>query len=520
MTDQLPQQRSAGEFPPLQGMQLALLTIAVALATFMEVLDITIVNVSIPAIAGSLGVSPAEGTWAVSSYSLAAAIMQPLTGWIGRRFGEVRTFVTSMVLFVVFSALCGLATSMPMLVTARLIQGLVSGPMVAIAQALLLRNYPPQKRGMAMGIWAMVVIVAPICGPILGGWITDNLSWPWLFYINVPIGLLGALVTWSLLKDRESQTMVVPIDVVGLLLLVVGVGCLQYMLDNGNDMDWFESPRIITTGLVSIIALIYLVIWELTDKHPVLDLHLFKERNFLVGTVAISLGYFAFFGLNVVFPIWLQTVLGYTASDAGLAMAPIGVFAIVVAPFVGKNIHRLNLRLMASVAFVIFGLCSFWGAGLNEQATFGQLSSPRLWQGIGMPMFFLPLNAILLSHISPNELAAASGLSNFMRTLAGSMSTALSIFLWNHRTDVHHAVLSEHVQNNSAGWHHYQGVLSSGGLTDQQVLGATNFIVNQQASTLAANDLYWLFAVIFISLIPLIWLAKPPFLNRGAMGGH
>ena len=511
---------ASGEFPPLQGMQLGLLTVAVALATFMEVLDITIVNVSIPAIAGSLGVSPAEGTWTVSSYSLAAAIMQPITGWIGRRFGEVRTFVTSMVLFVLFSALCGFATSMSMLVVARLIQGLVSGPMVAIAQALLLRNYPPQKRGMAMGIWAMVVIVAPICGPILGGWITDNLSWPWLFFINIPIGLFGAAVTWNILKDRESLRMNVPIDAVGLTLLVIGVGCLQYTLDNGNEYDWFESSRIVLTSTIAAVALIYLVVWELTDKHPVLDLHLFNERNFLMGTLAISLGYFAFFGINVVFPLWLQTDLGYTASDAGLAMAPIGIFAMMVAPFIGKNIHRLNLRLVASIAFVIFGVCSFWAATLNNQATFTQLASPRLWQGIGMPMFFLPLNAILLSHVKPNELAAASGLSNFMRTLAGSISTAVSIFLWNHRTEIHHGVLTEHVRTNSAGWQQYQGVLSSGGLTDQQSLGVTNYIVNQQASTMAANDLYWLFAIVFISLIPLIWLCKPPFTGRGGMGSH
>ncbi|MES1195606.1 MAG: DHA2 family efflux MFS transporter permease subunit, partial [Steroidobacter sp.] len=368
-----PQRNASGEFPPLHGAQLALLTIAVAAATFMEVLDTTIVNVSVPAIAGSLGVSPAEGTWTVSSYSLAAAIMQPLTGWIGRRFGEVRTFVTSMLLFVVFYALCGFATSMNMLVISRLMQGLVSGPMVAIAQALLLRNFPVEKRGMAMALWAMVVIVAPIFGPILGGWITDNLSWPWVFYINLPVGLIGAWATWSILKHRESTKVVVPIDLTVLVLLVVGVGCLQFMLDNGNEKDWFGSTEIITTGVIAVVALIYLVAWELTDKHPVLDLHLFKERNFLVGTMAISLGYFAFFGTNVVFPLWLQTNLGYNASTAGLAMAPIGVFAIVMAPIIGSNIQRLNLRIVASCAFFIFSIGMVWVSGLNEQASFWQL---------------------------------------------------------------------------------------------------------------------------------------------------
>ncbi len=514
-----PQRSADGEFPPLHGAQLALLTIAVAAATFMEVLDTTIVNVSVPAIAGSLGVSPAEGTWTVSSYSLAAAIMQPLTGWIGRRFGEVRTFVTSMLLFVAFSALCGFATSMDMLVVARLMQGLVSGPMVAIAQALLLRNFPPEKRGMAMGLWAMVVIVAPIFGPILGGWITDNLSWPWVFYINLPIGLLGAWVTWSILKKRESKKIVVPIDGIGLMLLVIGVGCLQFMLDNGNEKDWFGSPEILATAAIAIIALVYLVVWELTDKHPVLDLYLFKERNFLVGTSAISLGYFAFFGVNVVFPLWLQTTLGYNASTAGLAMAPIGIFAIFMAPVIGANIQRINLRVAASCAFLIFSIGMIWVAGLNEQASFWQLSSPRLWQGLGIPMFFLPLNAILMSHIKPNELAAASGLFNFLRTIAGSISTAMSVYLLNHRTDVHHTVLTEHVRTDSVGWQHAQQALHSLGWSDTGTLAYAERVINQQASTLAVNDIYSLFAVIFLLLIPLVWLARPPFGARMG-GGH
>lgn len=511
---------AAGEFPPLQGAQLVLLTFAVAMATFMEVLDTTIVNVSVPAIAGSLGVSPSEGTWTVSSYSLAAAIMQPLTGWIGRRFGEVRTFVTSMLLFVAFSALCGFATSMNMLVISRLMQGFVSGPMVAIAQALLLRNYSPEKRGLAMGLWAMTVIVAPIFGPILGGWITDNLSWPWLFYINCPIGIIGAMVTWNILKRRESLKVVVPIDAVGLTLLVVGVGCLQYMLDNGNEKDWLDSPQIIATGIIAVVALIYLVIWELTDKHPVLDLYLFKERNFLVGTVAISLGYFAFFGVNVVFPLWLQTTLGYTATKAGLAMAPIGIFAVFMAPLVGKNIQRINLRVAASSAFLIFSVCMFWVARLNEQASFWQLSSPRLWMGIGIAMFFLPLNQILMSHIKPNELAAASGLSNFLRTIAGSISTAMSIFLLNHRSDVHHTVLTEHIRSDAMGWQHLQDTLHSMGWSNTQALGYAERVINQQSSTLAVNDIYELFAIIFLLLIPLVWLAKPPFINRGSASMH
>ncbi|MGC3982551.1 MAG: DHA2 family efflux MFS transporter permease subunit [Steroidobacteraceae bacterium] len=509
-----------GEFPPLHGAQLVLLTIAVAMATFMEVLDMTIVNVSIPAIAGSLGVSPSEGTWTVSSYSLAAAIMQPLTGWIGRRFGEVRTFVTSMFLFVVFSALCGLATSMNMLILARLMQGLVSGPMVAIAQALLLRNYPPEKRGVALGLWGMVIIVAPIFGPILGGWITDNFSWPWIFYINLPVGILAMFTTWNILKDRESQRMEVPIDAVGLILLVVGVGCLQYMLDNGNEKDWFGSPLIATVGVVSLVCLTYLIIWELHDKHPILDLHLFQRRNFLFGTIAISLGYFTFFGVNVVFPLWLQTTLGYNSTWAGFAMAPIGILAVIMAPLVGKNIQKINLRLAASAAFLIFGIGMLWVSKLNDQASFWQLASPRLWQGVGIAMFFLPLNQILMSNIKPDELASASGLSNFLRTIAGSISTAVSIWLWNDRQDFHHTVLTEHIRADSPGFNQIQQTLSSVGASDVQTYAYVERVIQQQASTLAVNDLYVLFAGIFILLIPIVWFAKPPFHSTGGGGMH
>lgn len=520
MSSTADQAASQDEFPPLHGAQLILLTVAVASATFMEVLDMTIVNVSIPAIAGSLGVSPAEGTWAVSSYSLAAAVMQPLTGWIGRRFGEVRTFTTSMFLFIVFSAICGLATSMDMLIAARLMQGLVSGPMIAIAQALLLRNYPPEKRGVALGLWGMVVIVAPIFGPILGGWITDNFSWPWIFYINLPIGVLSMFVTWNILKDRESRRVVVPIDAVGLTLLVVGVGCLQYMLDNGNEKDWFGSPMIAAMGVIAVVCLTYLIVWELHDKHPILDLHLFQRRNFLVGAIAISLGYFAFFGVNVVFPLWLQTTLGYNSTWAGLAMAPIGIFAVILSPIIGQNIQRLNLRFTASMAFAIFCAGMLWVSTLNDQATFGQLAYPRLWQGIGIAMFFLPLNQILLSNIKPHELASAAGLSNFLRTIAGSISTAVSIWVWNDREDFHHAVLTEHIRSDSPGWMQTQQTLSGLGISDTQSLAYAERVITQQASTLAVNDLYVMYAVIFILLIPIVWFAKPPFLSKAGGGMH
>jgi DHA2 family multidrug resistance protein len=490
------------EYPPLKGGKLMFLTVAIATSAFMEVLDMTIVNVSVPSIAGSLGVSASEGTWAVSSYMLAAAVMQPLTGWISRRFGEVRSFVSSVCLFMLMSAVCGLATSLPML-------------------AILLRNYPAERRGMAIALFAMVLIIAPILGPIIGGWITDNLSWPWLFYINLPVGAFCAIGSWSILRTRESVKVKQPIDGLGLFLLVVGVGCLQYMLDNGNEKDWFNSPIILATGLISFVSLTFLVAWELTDDHPVIDLHLFAKRNFRVGVIVLGVAYFGFSGINIIYPLWLQTTLGYTATWAGFAVAPVGLLALVMAPIVGRNMNRLNLRLAVTFAFCIFAFAILWTSKLNETASFGQLASPRFFQGLGLAFFFLPLNQIILAGIPPHELASASGVSNFFRTMAGSVATAVTVWIWNRRTDYHHAVLTEHVRNSSGGWVNYQSQLSAQGIDGTHALAYVDGVVGSQAATLAVNDVFFMLACAFILLIPFVWLAKPPFGARAAAAaGH
>jgi MFS transporter, DHA2 family, multidrug resistance protein len=514
------QAAGAFEYPPLHGGKLLFLTAAIALATFMEILDMTIVNVSVPAISGSLGVSTSEGTWAVSSYMLAAAIMQPLSGWIARRFGEVRTLVTSICLFMVFSAVCGLATSLPMLVGARLIQGFVSGPMMSVAQATLLRNYSVERRGIALAMWSMVIMIAPICGPILGGWITDNLSWPWLFYINLPVGAFSAAAIWSILRHRESKILKLPIDVVGLVLLVIGVGSLQFMLDNGNEKDWFNSPLILAAAVVSIIAISFLIPWELNDRHPVVDLRLFGRRNFRVGTCTLGLAYFAFMGVNIIFPLWLQTTVGYTATWAGFAIAPVGLLSLVITPFVGRFISRINLRLAASFAFCVFGAAIFWTATLNETASFAQFAMPRLMQGVGVSFFFLPLNQILLSGVPANDLASASGVSNFVRTMSGSFSTAIAVWVWNRRSDYHHAVLTEHIRNSADAWTQYQAQLAAHGITGAGASEFVNTVISGQASTLGVSDVFSLLGLMFLLLIPLIWFAKPPFGARAANPGH
>lgn len=505
---------------PLQGGALVLLTLAVALSTFMEVLDMTIVNVSVPHIAGSLGVSPSEGTWTISSYALASAIMQPLTGWLARRFGEVRTFVGSVVLFVIFSMLCGLATSMPALVVFRLLQGAGSGPMVALSLALLLSSYPKAKQGIALALWAMTVVVAPIFGPILGGWLTDNFSWPWIFYINLPVGILAAIITWALLRKRETKTFKMPIDVVGLVLLVVGVGALQFMLDNGNDNDWFSSPMILTLGIIALVCLTFLVVWEIYAKHPVIDLSLFKSRNFTVAVVALSLGMMAFFGINVVFPLWLQITLGYTATWAGLASAPVGVLAFLMAPIIGANIQRLELRAVVTFAFIVFAVTSLWFAMFDSSASFGTLVLPRFVMGIGIACFFIPLNQMYLSGLPADQIASASGLANFCRTLGSSISTAATVTLWQHRGDYHHAMLTEHITTAAPAATGFLQQVEHAGFSHAQGLGMINDLISREALTLAVNDVYIACAVMFLALIPLLWFARPPFGNADGAVGH
>ena len=513
-----PPPAAAAPAKPMPGGVLALFTVAVALSTFMEVLDTSIANVAVPTIAGNLGVSANNGTWVISSYGLAAAIVVPLTGWIAKQFGEVKTFTWSVLLFTLSSALCGLATNLPMLVAFRFLQGLVSGPMVPLSQTLLLSNFPPAKRGMAMGLWAMTVVVAPIFGPLLGGYITDNFSWPWIFYINAPIGLFSAAVTWTLLHKRETPITKLPIDVVGLVLLVLGVGSLQLMLDNGNDLDWFGSPVIVALACISVVALTFLLIWELGDEHPIVDLSLFKTRNFRFGVIAMALGYMSFFAMTVLFPLWLQTVMGYTATWAGIATSPVGILALILSPLVGKNIQKLNLRLVATISFIVFGGTAYWFSTFSMDTAIGQLFLPRLVQGIAVACFFVPINQIILSGISPSRLAAASGLSNFFRTLSGSMGTAIVVTLWDHRTQMHMVQLSENVTPNGVPVQSYVNQLGGG---DSAYAVVAN-VIHGQAAMLATSEVFWGVAIVFALLIGVIWLTRPPFgvAGGGAGGGH
>jgi MFS transporter, DHA2 family, multidrug resistance protein len=495
--------------PPLEGAKLVIGTIAVSLAVFMNVLDTSIANVSIPSISGDLGVSSDQGTWVITSFAVANAISVPLTGWLTQRFGQVRLFMTSIVLFVIASWLCGLAPTLPFLLAARVLQGAVAGPMIPLSQTLLLASYPRAKAPMALSMWSMTTLIAPVAGPILGGWISDNISWPWIFYVNIPVGFVAAIATFMIFRERDSVIHKAPIDTVGLSLLVIWVGSLQVMLDKGKDLDWFNSTTIVVLTLIAVIALAFFVVWELTAEHPVVDLSLFKLRNFTGGTIALAVGYGLYFGNLVLLPLWLQTDIGYTATNAGLVLAPVGLFAVLLSPVVGKFLPRVDPRKIATAAFLVFALV-FW---MRSRYTTGvdtfSLMMPTLIQGIAMAGFFIPLVSITLSGLPGNRIPAASGLSNFVRIMCGGIGTSIFSTAWDHRSIVHHAQLVEQANAYNPTFNSSMQQFGAAGFNQTQSYGLFNTMATQQAAQLGVNDLFYISAGIFVALIALIWITKP-----------
>ena len=495
--------------PPLTGSARLWGTLALSAATFMNVLDTSIANVSLPAISGDLGVSSTQGTWVITSFAVANAIAVPLTGWLTQRFGQVRLFMASVLLFIISSWLCGLAPNMTTLIAFRALQGFVAGPMIPLSQTLLLSSYPKAKAGLAMAMWSMTTLVAPVMGPLLGGWITDNISWPWIFYINIPVGLLAAGITWGIYRKRESTTRKVPIDAIGLGLLVLWVGSMQLMLDKGKELDWFHSPEIVAMAVVAVVGFAFFLIWELTDKHPVVDLSLFKRRNFWSGALATAVAYGLFFGNVVILPLWLQQYMGYTATQAGMIMAPVGLLAIVFSPIVGLTVAKIDPRRYATFSFLVFALVLWMRSNFNTQADFWTIMIPTVIQGVAMAFFFIPLVTITLSGLAPDRIAAASGLSNFARITAGAMGTSIATTVWENRAALHHAQLVESVNQGNAAASSAMAGLAGSGFSTEQVLGQLNRIVDQQSFMLAANDVFYASAVLFLLLIPFVWLAKP-----------
>lgn len=502
-----PSQHSGEQSHTLQGGNLVLAALMLSLANFVVVLDTTIANVSVPHIAGGLAVSPSQGTYVITSYAVAEAITVPLTGWLAGRFGTVRVFVMSVLLFGVFSALCGMATSLEQLVLFRIFQGLAGGPIMPMSQTILLRIFPREKMGNAMALWSMTTLIAPIMGPILGGIICDQWSWPFIFYINVPITVLCAFFAWRLLKAHETETHKVRIDRVGLALLVVWVASLQIMLDKGKELEWFDSPFIVAMAVTAAVGFAAFLIWELTEKHPIVDLKVFRHRGYSMSVVTICLAFGAFFGSAVLTPLWLQNYLGYTATWAGLTNGMSGVLAVFAAPFVAKMVGKqVDARKLVFFGVSWMALTVLYRSFFNTDVTFLDNMLPILVMGVGLPFFFVPLTGLALSSVTVAETASAAGLMNFARTLSGAFAASLVMTAWDNTASERHAELAGRI--DPFGEH--AKALAEAGFTPQQVTAQLDAILQNQAIMLATNHIFQLSVIAFAVAAAAIWLAPKP----------
>jgi len=509
-------ERSAAA-PTMAGSTLVLAGLVLAVSNFMVVLDTTIANVSVPHIAGGLGISPTEGTWVITSYAVAEAICVPLTGWLARRFGEVKVFIAGIIGFGLFSFLCGLAPTLGALIAFRVGQGLCGGPLMPISQTLLMRIFPKERHGMAMALWSMTTIVAPIFGPILGGTISDNWGWNWIFFINVPIAVLCSIAAVALLRHSESKTEKVPVDGVGLSLLVLAVGALQIMLDLGRERDWFGSSFIVELAIVAFIGFAFLIAWEMFDRHPVVDLKVFRHRGFTISVISLTFTYGAFFASLVVIPQWLQTSLGYTATWAGYATAWNGVAAVFMAPVAAMLSQKIDPRILVSSGILWLAVTSltrvvWWTSG----ASFWTLAIPQLIQGAGMPFFFVPLTTLALGAVEEDEVASAAGLMNFLRTMSGAVATAVGVTMWENGGQRARDSLTGTLNGTSST----MATLQAHGFGIEQSRQYVSQLVDAQANAVSTVNLFELFAAVFVGAAMIIWLAPRPKHAVAAGAGH
>ncbi|MBI1330882.1 MAG: DHA2 family efflux MFS transporter permease subunit [Alphaproteobacteria bacterium] len=502
---------------PLTGMALALTIPVLAMANFMAVLDLTIVNVAVPHISGSLAISTSEGTWVITSYAIAEAITVPLTGWLAQRFGAVRVFVVAALGFGFFSFLCGLADSLAMLVAFRILQGLMGGPLMPMSQTLLLRVAPPHLRNLSLGLWTMTTILAPVAGPVVGGALADSWGWPWAFFINIPIAITCAVLTWRRLAHRDTPTVKNAVDYVGLILLMVWVGALQIMLDNGENDDWFASGFIVTMALIAVLGFLSFLIWEMTQENPIVDLRVFRHRGFAVSAAAMLLTYGSFMGSIVLIPLWLQTNLGYTATWAGSVMAFNGVLGLVMAPVAAMMISRVDPRLLMSSGLLIIASTTLYRIGFTQDMTFWQLAISQLGFGLGMPLFFVPMMSMAMSAVLPEETASAAGLINFLRTMSGAFATAIITTLWANRATLNRS----DVVGNLNGADQLIDRLKSLGLSSDQALNYLSNMVQSQSVMLSTNQVFLIVGAILLVTAAGIWLMpKPTGPVQMPSGGH
>ena len=502
---------------------------SVMFATFMEILDTTVVNVSLPHIAGTLSASIDESTWALTSYLVANAIVLPLTGWLANYFGRKRLLMISVSGFTVASFLCGLAPNLAMLVVFRVVQGLTGGALQPLSQAVLLEAFPPRDRGKAMGFWGLGIVVAPILGPVLGGWLTDSYSWRWVFYINLPVGLASLVMTKLFIFDppyvsRKSET----VDYWGIGLLAVGIGALQVMLDLGQQKDWFSSGEIRVLAVLAVLGLVVFIWRELQTEHPVVDLRVFKVRTYSAGVFLMTVLGFVLFGSLVLLPIMLQTLLGYPSLQAGIAMAPRGMGSFLAMPMVGMLVARVDPRKLLALGLLGGALTLYWLGQLDLSAGYWDIFWPQFIQGLSLGLIFVPLTTISMDPIPKEVMGNATSLFNLMRNIGGSVGIAVATTLIARRGQANINVLGAHVTlYDPAARSMLEGLRAAMMARGADMVTATERaraltfgLVARQASMLAFVGVFRLLALIFILMLPLLFVMSTPRHRRPGAAMH
>jgi DHA2 family multidrug resistance protein len=508
---------AAYQAAPLSGLKLYAAAILIGLGNFLVVLDTTIANVSITTIAGSLGVSSTQGTWVITSYAVAEAITVPLTGWLAKKFGAQRTFITCFLAFAVGSLLCGLSGSLGMLLGMRVLLGLFGGPIMPLSQMLLLRIFPKEKATLATVIWAMTTLIGPVAGPILGGIICDNYGWEWIFFIKVPVAGAGGIVLWWLLRGQADPKVQAFIDKVGLILLVIWVAALQIMLDEGRNHDWFADPHIRMYGIVAAIGFVAFVIWELTEKNPIVDLRIFRHRGFVGAALTYSVGFGAFFASIVILPLWLQTNMGYTATWAGYATGIMGILAVLCSALVGKAVDRFDPRLIVCLGILGLAGIMVWRMWtFSTDVTFLQMAWPTLVTGVCMVMFFIPVTGLAMASVEPEEQANAAGISNFMRTLAGAFATSLIQSRWSDATRANNTEIANAMPNGQQA----VDAMTAQGVPLEAARTMLSQLVEGQSVMLATLNMFGVIALCLGFAGALIWLVPKPKGPIDTSGAH
>jgi DHA2 family multidrug resistance protein len=495
------------------------ITIAVMLATFMEVLDTTVVNVSIPHLAGNMGATVEEGTWVVTSYLVSNAIILPMAGWLAMRFGRRRMLMLCVTGFTLSSLLCGMATSLESLIFFRVLQGLSGGGLQPLSQSVLLETFPPKKHGTAMAAFGLGIIIAPIMGPTLGGWITDNYTWRWIFYINLPVGILSLLMISQFVIDPPylSKRKLGGVDLWGVGFLALGFGLLQMVLDTGQRKDWFGSNQIRLWTALCVIGLVGLVIRELTAKHPIVDLRVLKDRTFAAGTFLMTMLGFVLYASLMLLPIYLQTLLGYPALQSGLALSPRGIGALLMTPVSGLLTNRMDPRKLLFIGIATGGYTMFSLSHLNLNAGYWDIFWPQIIQGAAMAFLFVPLMATSMSGIAKEKMGNATSIYNLMRNIGGSFGIATMTTFLARREQVYQNQLISHItpmdlrtQNTFRGlqsWFHLHAPLSAADAAHKS-WGVVYLMVQQQAAMLSFVEAFWIMGVIFWAMAPLLLLLR------------